>query len=924
MNLHRFEAMRHPKETRPKHRVDKWMVQPNSRAFMLWNLSRMLFAVYSVVTTPLFIVFSNTRFAGSMAAGLAIDILFLAGVVVRMRTPIMLGGELVYNSNVVAKNYLQAWFAYDLVSSLPVEPVVSAIAAAAGASSDTLEALMWLQLLRSLRVREIIYQFRKLSGANVVRVVQMLAGFLVFAHYLGCFWYALVIWPLQRAPRVQSMHEWMWNDETPYDTATLYVCALYWALGVMTNLKGWSAHESRQCFWRDPLVIRPLQERTYSIMVFIVGATFYSIIYGNIGQFVANLYQSGLRYKRRIAEIDEFIKFHGLSDSLGTRIRKYVDFAFSVTKGINVDAVASQLPPHLMLEVYLQLNRQMVGQVSIFEGCTEDFLHAVVMKLQPSICTQGDYVFYRGETGERMYFIKRGRVQVIINDAVVHTFIDTGYFGEIALIADAPRTADLKCITNCMLLSLSTADLESIFGTYPQSRAVFIREAQKRLSLLEKVKDDQLPPSGANCSKPPSLDAATVITGPKSIARKSNLSDMVKEARTLQATTRRFSAALASRDSRRSAMDDAANAANAVKDITDDDDDDARHEATANAMCSMHRRAARLSGEEQETSATTAEEPPAPSERTLHSGGAPDDSLVGGVRPTSAPGLPLDDAREGGREGRERHWTTKGGGSPRSASPPCGRAAVTPVGPAAASQNGSPVPVPVPAGISRDPSPSKTASPLGMRAPATTRPPAGRSIRSRAERFSHDVLRVARLTKEQRAPERSDRNDRNGAEGLGRRDGWVPPNDEGTQGHAQELPSAALPSAAMSMEGARLHARKMGRDEGGNDPLFVTAAVNAAAAVGAHAPEAPAGGGGGGAGGGGMELQLSQLMLAVGELAREAQRSKRQQERQQLQLQQTVETQQQEMRQSVETLVTQVNDISRTLTEASRSQSRWM
>ena len=53
-----------------------------------------------------------------------------------------------------------------------------------------------------------------------------------------------------------------------------------------------------------------------------------------------------------MSEIEEFIKFHDLCPALGRRIRKYVAFAFSVTKGINVDAVATQLPPHLMLEVH--------------------------------------------------------------------------------------------------------------------------------------------------------------------------------------------------------------------------------------------------------------------------------------------------------------------------------------------------------------------------------------------------------------------------------------------------------------------------------------------------------------------------------------------------------------------------------------------
>jgi hypothetical protein len=63
------------------------------------------------------------------------------------------------------------------------------------------------------------------------------------------------------------------------------------------------------------------------------------------------LYQAGQRYKRRVAEIEEFVRFHDLSPVLGAKMHKYVDFVFSVTKGINVEGIASQLPPHLQLEV---------------------------------------------------------------------------------------------------------------------------------------------------------------------------------------------------------------------------------------------------------------------------------------------------------------------------------------------------------------------------------------------------------------------------------------------------------------------------------------------------------------------------------------------------------------------------------------------
>ena len=57
-----------------------------------------------------------------------------------------------------------------------------------------------------------------------------------------------------------------------------------------------------------------------------------SIFYGNIGHFVQNLYSSGLRYRKRMDELSEFSRFHNLPPTLRTKIRNYVDFAFSVTK----------------------------------------------------------------------------------------------------------------------------------------------------------------------------------------------------------------------------------------------------------------------------------------------------------------------------------------------------------------------------------------------------------------------------------------------------------------------------------------------------------------------------------------------------------------------------------------------------------------
>ena len=96
-----------------------------------------------------------------------------------------------------------------------------------------------------------------------------------------CIWYSIAIIPLRDSIEADALHPWLWHDESAYNAATLYVCSLYWALSVMTNLKGPPAHETRQCLWHEPevsFIINPLGERLYTIFVFIVGCVLFSCI----------------------------------------------------------------------------------------------------------------------------------------------------------------------------------------------------------------------------------------------------------------------------------------------------------------------------------------------------------------------------------------------------------------------------------------------------------------------------------------------------------------------------------------------------------------------------------------------------------------------------------------------------------------------
>ena len=187
--------------------------------------------------------------------------------------------------------------------------------------------------LKLLRIGRLLRKVDALSGANFARVMQYIFGLLLVAHWLGIVWYAIAIQPLQRVypgpfaaffasddddarlrrqleshvAEDQASLQWYWmlpDDEHELPSSEgmyiRYICSLYWALSVMTNLKGLPAHESRECFYFKADTLNPFAERVFTIGVFIVGTILYAAIYGNIAQFLQNLDRSGSRFRKKM------------------------------------------------------------------------------------------------------------------------------------------------------------------------------------------------------------------------------------------------------------------------------------------------------------------------------------------------------------------------------------------------------------------------------------------------------------------------------------------------------------------------------------------------------------------------------------------------------------------------------------------------
>ena len=135
-----------------------------------------------------------------------------------------------------------------------------------------------------------------------------------------------------------------------------------------------------------------------------------------------------------------------------------------------------KLPP-LALDIEL---RRMIQAVPLFSDLGESSAQYLARQLVPHLAVPGQRIITRGASGREMYFLVSGTVEVAVDPP---DRLGPGtFFGELALLQNRPRRADVVAHTHCQLLRLSARDLNRLFRHHPAIRAEFERVAADRLA----------------------------------------------------------------------------------------------------------------------------------------------------------------------------------------------------------------------------------------------------------------------------------------------------------------------------------------------------------------------------------------------------------------------------------------------------------
>jgi len=127
----------------------------------------------------------------------------------------------------------------------------------------------------------------------------------------------------------------------------------------------------------------------------------------------------------------------------------------------------------------------LLRQVPLFEDMSKRELDRLAKSFRESRFSAGEAIATEGQRGVGFFVIGDGEVAYIVEGEEVGRGGSGGYFGEVALIDDGPRTATVKAVTDVTAYGLTSWDFRPLVEENAEVAWVLLQAMAKRLRAAE-------------------------------------------------------------------------------------------------------------------------------------------------------------------------------------------------------------------------------------------------------------------------------------------------------------------------------------------------------------------------------------------------------------------------------------------------------
>jgi CRP-like cAMP-binding protein len=112
----------------------------------------------------------------------------------------------------------------------------------------------------------------------------------------------------------------------------------------------------------------------------------------------------------------------------------------------------------------------LIDQVPFFRNASNDLLRDIIPRLESREFVPGDTLVHEGDVGDEMFFLTKGQVEVLRGNPTQQlTVLRQGsFFGELALLRDAPRATTIRALTLVEVYALRRSGVLQLARSHPE------------------------------------------------------------------------------------------------------------------------------------------------------------------------------------------------------------------------------------------------------------------------------------------------------------------------------------------------------------------------------------------------------------------------------------------------------------------------
>lgn len=119
------------------------------------------------------------------------------------------------------------------------------------------------------------------------------------------------------------------------------------------------------------------------------------------------------------------------------------------------------------LNPHIDCNDKLLAKFKLFTELSSEELDELLRHSGTASYKAGETIISSGDVGFCMYVILRGKARVSTLNVELATLEPGDFFGEVALVDDGPRSADVVAVEDCELLTITRMTLGMLAGLQP-------------------------------------------------------------------------------------------------------------------------------------------------------------------------------------------------------------------------------------------------------------------------------------------------------------------------------------------------------------------------------------------------------------------------------------------------------------------------